>query len=45
MDIAQQQRTSKEKIHAPKSRIAELSDVLTAPGSTQPGIDRAQYIR
>jgi hypothetical protein len=45
MDIAQQQRTSRKKIHAPKSRTAELSDILIASGSTQPGIDRAQYIK
>jgi hypothetical protein len=41
MDIAQQQRTGRKRIYVPKSRTAELSDVLIVPESTQPGIDRA----
>jgi hypothetical protein len=45
MDIAQQQRTGRKRIHVPKSRTAELSDVLTALESIQPGIDRAQHTK
>jgi hypothetical protein len=45
MDTARQQRTNGKKIYVSKSKIAELSDILTASESIKPGIDRAQYIR